>query len=294
MCYLKMAALLMVLAACSKVGNFEQKAIEFRQECFGDHSVKCRSLLIDLNIAKLEAGIESMEKKKNDIVACHGLQYYDNGIRLINEKIAYFDDDVRPNIFMRTFMSGAEIELDLPPFKSERDFAAFTGQARQCTNNGQAANSTVEQRSAVTTVTSSPPTFKTLAGPLGIMQVADGKNVVTLNGARLFHGEDAQWQSPLQQFKLPDGRDIVLMSSAGGRGNSCETLFFFLTATESGVTHSPSFGTCSPDFKVQQELDKIIMYVPKMGGQAIFVFDGTSVKEDGQAVVLQDSNDPSK
>lgn len=291
---LMMATSLVVLAACSKVGNFEQKAIEFRQECFGDHSVRCRSLLIDLNIAKLEAGIESMEKKKDEIVACHDLQYYDNGIRLIKEKIAYFDDEVRPNIFMRTLMSGAEIELDLPPFKSERDFSAFTRQARHCTNKGEPANSTVEQKKDVAKPTRIPSMFNTLAGPLGIMQVADGQSVVTLNGARLFHGEDAQWQTPLQQFKLPDGRDIVLMSSSGGRGNSCETLFFFLTVTENGVTHSPSFGTCSPAFKVQQEVDKISMHIPKMGGQAVFVFDGSSVTEDGQLIVLEDNNDPSK
>lgn len=139
-----------------------------------------------------------------------------------------------------------------------------------------------------------PASLATIAGTLARATGADGNQFVTLNGARLFNGDDAAWQFPLRVFQLSQGRQAILMASSGGRGNSCETLFFFLLADRSGVRATPEFGTCAPQGSFAQHGDQVAMRLPKMGGNSSFVLTDGTVLEDGQPVVMNDSVDPAK
>lgn len=139
-----------------------------------------------------------------------------------------------------------------------------------------------------------PQSFKTAAGLLAKSILPDGNPAVTLNGVAVFHGDDAQWQFPVQMFKLSSNRDAVLMASSGGRGNSCETLFFFLVIDASGNKSTPEFGSCSPQGSFSQVGDKITVTTLEMGGKNISVFDGVTVTEKDGPVKLVDSIDPSK
>ncbi|WP_229207752.1 MULTISPECIES: hypothetical protein [unclassified Duganella] len=139
-----------------------------------------------------------------------------------------------------------------------------------------------------------PATLNTIVGQLAQTQLANGQSAVTLNGTPLFNGDDAAWQKPVRLFQHSDSKQFVLMTSSGGRGNSCEALFFFLVVQASGVTATPEFGTCAPQGSFAQDGGKITITMPKMGGNTVVVFDGTDVTEDGQPVVLAPDNDPSK
>jgi Tfp pilus assembly protein PilE len=139
-----------------------------------------------------------------------------------------------------------------------------------------------------------PTTLSTVAGTLARVTVADNSRVVTLNGNPLFSGEDAHWQFPVRSFKLSQGREAILMASSGGRGNSCETLFFFLLADGTDVRATPEFGTCSPQGSYTQQGDVVTIELPKMGGTSVITLANGSVSEDGQAVAMNDMNDPSK
>jgi type II secretory pathway pseudopilin PulG len=139
-----------------------------------------------------------------------------------------------------------------------------------------------------------PATLTTVAGTLARANGADNNRFVTLNGNPLFSGEDANWQFPIRSFKLSQGREAILMASSGGRGNSCETMFFFLLADSSGLRMTPEFGTCSAQGRFTQKDDVITLVLPRMGGNTSFVLSDGTVTEDGKVVVLDDSNDPSK
>ena len=92
--------LLTAVTACSKLDHFYQKKSEYQQECLGDQSVKCRSILVDLNVTKLEAAIQIAGSRKENIIACRGQRFYDEGLEVIQEKIAYFKE-LKPGIFAR-------------------------------------------------------------------------------------------------------------------------------------------------------------------------------------------------
>lgn len=139
-----------------------------------------------------------------------------------------------------------------------------------------------------------PTPLDTVAGKLSKVEMPNGQNGIALNEQLLFSGDDANWQKPLHIFKLPDQREYILMASSGGRGNSCETLYYFLIADHSGVRATPEFGTCSPQGTYRQDGSKVTLTLPMMGGHSTIVFDGTTVTEDGKVVELSDSNDPSK
>lgn len=139
-----------------------------------------------------------------------------------------------------------------------------------------------------------PTSVPTVAGTLARMHDQDGKRFVTLDGRPLFSGDDADWQFPLRSFTLSSGREAVLMASSGGRGNSCETLFFFLIADASGVKPTPLFGTCSAQGRFEQRGDSITLTLPRMGGHSVIALSEGNVIEDGQVVVLNDSNDPAQ
>jgi type II secretory pathway pseudopilin PulG len=139
-----------------------------------------------------------------------------------------------------------------------------------------------------------PTSLDTLAGTVAKTQMSNGQTAITLNGVALFDGDDAQWQTPLHLFKLSDDREAILVASSGGRGTSCETLFFFLIADKSGVKPGPEFGSCSAQGTYSQQDGKITIKMPTMGGQTVVVFDGTTVIEDSKPVTLAESNDPSK
>lgn len=170
------------------------------------------------------------------------------------------------------------------------------------TNESQAASVTTAALPAPRTESGSldsnadalPMPLDTVAGTLSKVELQNGQNGVALNEQLLFSGDDAHWQKPVRVFKLPDQREYILMASSGGRGNSCETLFYFLIADRSGVRATPEFGTCSPQGRYTQDGGKVTLTLPMMGGHSTVVFDGTTVMEDGKVVELLESNDPSK
>ena len=126
--------LLTAVTACSKLDHFYQKKSEYQQECLGDQSVKCRSILVDLNVTKLEAAIQMAGSRKENIIACRGQRFYDEGLEVIQEKIAYFKE-LKPGIFARVFLSGAQVEFDPPPFRREPDYRKFIITAGECENH---------------------------------------------------------------------------------------------------------------------------------------------------------------
>ena len=112
------AFLAMALVACgNKIDRLEMK---FRQECYGDHSLKCRTMMIDLAVVKMEAQVESFKDNKEKIISCIGEEKFNAGLVLGNKKISYLED-LRPGIFARTFMSSAEVEFRPPPFQFEHE-----------------------------------------------------------------------------------------------------------------------------------------------------------------------------
>ncbi|MYN19521.1 zinc-ribbon domain-containing protein [Rugamonas sp. FT107W] len=139
-----------------------------------------------------------------------------------------------------------------------------------------------------------PSTINTLAGQLTRTALSDGRMVMTINGAPLFNGEDAQWQKPVYMFKQSGNKQLILMASSGGRGTSCEALFFFLIVQQSGVTATPEFGSCATQGSYSQDGGKIAITIPKMGGHTVVNFDGTTLLEDGNPVNFAADNDPSK
>jgi len=139
-----------------------------------------------------------------------------------------------------------------------------------------------------------PTTLVTSAGTLERTGSAGGLRRMTLGGKRLFDGEDAQWQFPVRSFSLSEGREAVLMASSGGRGNSCETLFFFLLIDGAKVHPTPLFGTCAPEGSYRQRGDQVTLELPKMGGMSQIVLRDGEVVEDGRTITLDNLNDPAK
>lgn len=137
--------------------------------------------------------------------------------------------------------------------------------------------------------------LNTPAGPLAVVSdTPSSTGYITLNGQRLFSGEDASWQAPVMDLKLSGGRDAILMVSSGGRGNSCPSLFYFLVIGNSSSTYTPEFGTCAEQGTLQQSGDTIFLTFPKMGGTDTYVFDGNAVTLNGKAITMTDDADPSK
>ena len=139
-----------------------------------------------------------------------------------------------------------------------------------------------------------PASLSTVAGLLDRRTNADGSRAVTLGGRVLFSGEDAGWQFPLRSFTLSGGKEAILMASSGGRGASCETLFFFLLADASGLKPTPMFGTCAARGSFVQRGDSIELELPDVNGASTFVLEDGVVVKDGQVVSLTGMNDPSR
>lgn len=139
-----------------------------------------------------------------------------------------------------------------------------------------------------------PASLSTVAGLLDRRTNADGSRAVTLGGRVLFSGEDAGWQFPLRSFALSGGREAILMASSGGRGNSCETLFFFLLADASGVRPTPLFGTCAARGSFVQRGDVIELELPDVSGASTFALENGVVSRDGHALSLTGLNDPAR
>jgi type II secretory pathway pseudopilin PulG len=139
-----------------------------------------------------------------------------------------------------------------------------------------------------------PTSLRTVAGLLERKTGADGAGTLLLDGQALFTGEDARWQFPLRSFKLSGGKEAILVASSGGRGNSCETLFYFLLADASGVTPTPLFGTCAAQGSIVQRGDVITIKLPDVNGASTTVLKDGVVRADGQVVSLTGMNDPSR
>jgi len=139
-----------------------------------------------------------------------------------------------------------------------------------------------------------PTSLRTVAGLLERKTGADGAGALLLDGQALFTGEDARWQFPLRSFKLSGGKEAILVASSGGRGNSCETLFYFLLADASGVTPTPLFGTCAAQGSIAQRGDIITIKLPDVNGASTTVLEDGVVRADGRVVSLTGMNDPSR
>ena len=139
-----------------------------------------------------------------------------------------------------------------------------------------------------------PTSLRTVAGLLERKTGADGKGALLLDGQALFTGEDARWQFPLRSFKLSGGKEAILIASSGGRGNSCETLFYFLLADASGVTPTPLFGTCAAQGSIAQRGDIVTIKLPDVNRASTIVLENGVVRADGQVVSLTGMNDPSR
>lgn len=139
-----------------------------------------------------------------------------------------------------------------------------------------------------------PTSLRTVAGLLERGTGADGKSALLLDGQALFTGEDAHWQFPLRSFKLSGGKEAILIASSGGRGASCETLFYFLLADAAGVTPTPLFGTCAAQGSIAQRGDIITIKLPDVNRASTIVFENSVVRADGQVVSLTGMNDPSR
>jgi type II secretory pathway pseudopilin PulG len=138
-----------------------------------------------------------------------------------------------------------------------------------------------------------PTSLRTVAGLL-VRKTGTAGAGILLDGQALFTGEDARWQFPLRSFKLSGGKEAILIASSGGRGNSCETLFYFLLADASGVTPTPLFGTCAPQGSIAQRGDIITIKLPDVNRASTIVFENGVVRADGQVVSLTGMNDPSR
>lgn len=306
---LSMLAAVTLVAGCSKATNYQIQQAEYREQCFGDHSVRCRVMMVDLAVAQLEANIERFETLEDKVVSCRDRAAFDQAIALLEAKVDHLES-LKPNIFMRTVLSGMEIEFNESAFPREGEAKAHFASLDQCLTRPAAKAAAVPAVPAVPDQpvrpsASTPGAFDSnspdVTGPLTVtagvlskMALPDGREVMALNGKPLFQGDDAQWQSAVRVFKLSGEREAILMASSGGRGTSCETLFYFLLADRQGVRPTPLFGTCWAAGKFVQDGDRITLQLPKMGGTSTIVYDTSTLLEDGQPVALTTENDPSK
>lgn len=139
-----------------------------------------------------------------------------------------------------------------------------------------------------------PTSLSTVAGLLDRRTAADGSRALTLGGRVLFSGEDASWQFPLRSFTLSGGKEAILIASSGGRGNSCETLFFFLLADASGLKPTPMFGTCKSRGSFVQRGDVIELALPDVSATSTIVLRDGVVTANGQVIGMTGMNDPSR
>ncbi len=100
----------LLMTACSKRYEYSQLAMEYRQECSGDLSVKCRDMLIRGKVALEEAKLELLKQKQAAYVQCHGEADYDE-LQALLRKHADYLGDLRPNFFSRHLFSSREVEL---------------------------------------------------------------------------------------------------------------------------------------------------------------------------------------
>ncbi|TAK93162.1 MAG: hypothetical protein EPO09_13530 [Aquabacterium sp.] len=138
-------------------------------------------------------------------------------------------------------------------------------------------------------------TATTMAGSVYLVEDAQKIHYLALNGTPLFNGEDAKYQNPIKLFTLSSNEQALLVESSGGRGTSCETLFFFVLIKRSGqVSWTPEFGSCFHGGTYAQSGDQILLTIPKMGGVSRYVLRNGEIREDGRLVQIVQSreNDP--
>lgn len=140
-----------------------------------------------------------------------------------------------------------------------------------------------------------PARIETSNGALELRTLPDQSSALFLGGQRLFNGDDAKFHVLVLKFQRSDGSEVVLLRSAGGRGLSCEALYFFVVVYRNGIRYSPEFGSCTPAINYEQRGDTITLTMPRMGGMSVYRFeDDDKVFEDGKPVAMRDDVDPSK
>ena len=301
-------AIVFTIAGCSKQASFEAAQIEYRQNCFGDLTVKCRSQLVDLNVTKLEAGIEAMENKKADIIACKGQQFYDNGIAIVRDRIAYFKD-LKPNLFMRTVLSGMDVEFNPPPYRREAELHTFMSTSDECLSatlsSAQSPGASLAAASTEVAATSHGSEAATESADgaedssthtrYGMVAVS-GDHELLLNGKALAPSiQGNNGLSVVQKFQL-GASDAVLVQDIGG--TACPASFYIVTITSTGAKSTSAFGTCSDLVKVIQDGETISVSMPRFAGphepqaetntaetqQHVFVFKNGAIAESGKSL----------
>lgn len=138
-------------------------------------------------------------------------------------------------------------------------------------------------------------TANTVAGTVSVVEDAEQNHYLAVNGSPLFKGDDATHQYPIKLFTLSSDEQALLVESSGGRGTSCETLFFFLIVKRSGeLKWTPEFGSCVRDGTYVQSGNQIELTIPKIGGVSRYLLANSQVTEDGRIVQFDQSreNDP--
>lgn len=138
-------------------------------------------------------------------------------------------------------------------------------------------------------------TANTVAGTVSVVEDGQQNHYLALNGSPLFKGDDAAHQYPIKLFTLSSDEQALLVESSGGRGTSCETLFFFLIIKRSGeVKWTPEFGSCVRDGTYAQSGNQIELTIPKVGGISHYLLANSQVTEGGRVVQFDQSreNDP--
>lgn len=137
----------------------------------------------------------------------------------------------------------------------------------------------------------------TVAGTISMVEDEEKNHFIALNGKQLFNGDDARWQYPVKLFTISKGEQVLLVASSGGRGTSCETLFFFLILYQSGALQwTPEFGTCVHDGTYVQDQGRIELTIPKMGGFSHFTYLDGRLTSEGKPVENEPGggDDPTK
>ncbi|MFG6455882.1 DUF4339 domain-containing protein [Roseateles sp. BYS96W] len=140
-----------------------------------------------------------------------------------------------------------------------------------------------------------PRRIETVHGVLEQRELPDRSSAIFLGEQRLFEGPDATWHELVRKFQRADGSEAVLLRSSGGRGNSCEALYFFVVVHRDGIRFSPEFGSCTPAVRYEQRGDVITLTMPRMGGMSVYQFgNDNQVLEDGKTVEMRDGVNPTK
>lgn len=289
---------LLTLAGCGQgEGALTKKPMS--PECLNGHTVKCWGENLDSRIFGVRHAIKTLTEQRERINACKNEVDPDEAIRMLKEQIAYYEA-LRPGFFTRHALFWKEMAFEFPPFEHQAKLDEFENRYGVCKTWGWPDRRGVAEKIAAGIAVTAVPVFDspvvvTPAGKLvNSKMLADSAFAVTLDDAPVFTGKDARWQAIEESFSLPDGREATLVKSAAGTEGGCENRYFFLLSSVGGVKPTPKFGSCAKRGKASLADGIVRFEIAGKAGAVHYAFDGVTVTEDGQPVVLDESNDPAK